>query len=195
MACYRWVVAAAVVSGFVARDAVAQETAPLTVMVAIHNAAAVADEELAIARGAASAAFARAGVAIQWAGGRSCTADPGGAFCVQVLLRPRNAQSAPGTRSVMGMALAADHDRAVLSIYFDAVTDVARRYGFPRGKVLGLSLTHEMGHVLLPPPSHSTTGIMQPSWEGDELRHILAGDAAFTDEQALAVRTRLSARR
>lgn len=93
----------------------------------------------------------------------------------------------------MGMALAADNHRAVLSLYFDAVTDVARRYGAARGEVLGLALTHEMGHVLLPPPSHSATGIMQPSWEGDEIRHVLFGDVAFTNAQGLAMRARLAA--
>jgi hypothetical protein len=91
----------------------------------------------------------------------------------------------------MGMALAADRLRAVLSLYFDAVTDVARRYGSPRGDVLGLALAHEMGHVLLPPPSHSSSGIMQASWEGDDLRHVLSGDATFTVEQVLAMRSRL----
>ena len=94
----------------------------------------------------------------------------------------------------MGMALAADQLRAVLSLYFDAVTDVARRYGSPRGDVLGLALAHEIGHVLLPPPSHSSSGIMQPSWEGDDLRHVLFGDVTFTDGQVLAMRSRLASR-
>jgi hypothetical protein len=75
------------------------------------------------------------------------------------------------------------------------VTDVARRYGWPRGDLLGLALAHEMGHVLLPPPSHSATGIMQASWEGDDLRHVLSGDTAFTEAQVLAMRARLVSRR
>ena len=198
MACYRCVVAAAVLSCFVAGDAVAQETEALTVVVAILDSAAVPADELMTARTAAGAAFARAGMVLRWGGtGGSVSCQPGASapFCVQVLLRPRNPQSAPGARRIMGMTLAADHERAVLSLYFDAVSDVARRYGFPRGEVLGLALTHEMGHVLLPPPSHSATGIMQPSWEGDDLRHILAGDAAFTEQQALAIRARLASRR
>jgi hypothetical protein len=81
-------------------------------------------------------------------------------------------------------------------LYFDAVSDVARRYGFPRGEPLGLALAHEMGRVLLlPPPSHSDSGIMQPSWEGDDLRHIMTGDATFTEQQIASVRARLASRR
>lgn len=193
---YRRACAAAALSAFIARDAVAQEPAPLTVVVAILDSAAVPAENMATARNAAAAAFRRAGVVIEWAGTASgCQLGADAPFCIQVLLRARNSQSALGARRIMGMALAADNNRAVLSLYFDAVTDVARRYGAARGEVLGLALIHEMGHVLLPPPSHSATGIMQPSWEGDDLRHVLAGDAAFTEAQGLSMRDRLISRR
>ena len=92
------------------------------------------------------------------------------------------------------MALAADANRAVVSVYRDAVADVARRYGQPVGQVLGIALAHEIGHALLPPPSHSTSGIMRPSWEGDALRHAINGDIAFTDRQAALMRDRLNGR-
>ncbi len=94
----------------------------------------------------------------------------------------------------MGVALAADANRAVVSVYLDAVADVARRYGQPVGKVLGIALAHEIGHALLPPPSHSTSGIMRPSWEGDALRHAINGDIAFTERQAALMRDRLNNR-
>jgi hypothetical protein len=94
----------------------------------------------------------------------------------------------------MGVALAADANRAVLSVYLDAVTDVARRYGLPVGTVLGIALAHELGHVLLPPPSHSADGIMQAAWEGDDLRKAAAGTLAFNDAQAGLIRERLTRR-
>ena len=94
----------------------------------------------------------------------------------------------------MGVALAADANRAVVSVFLDAVADVARRYGQPLGKVLGIALAHEIGHALLPAPSHSTSGIMRPSWEGDALRHAIGGDIAFTDRQAALMRDRLNNR-
>ena len=155
-----------------------------TVVVAIHDSAAVDAAVLDAARTRASEVFARAGVRVDWNGA-------GAGFRVQVLLRPRNAQAAPGKPRIIGVALAADEHRAVLSLFFDAVTDVARRYGAPVSDVLGIALAHEMGHVLLPPPSHSPDGIMQASWEGDDIRHALAGDLAFTDDQARQMRARL----
>jgi hypothetical protein len=187
--------AAAAMSLFSIREAIAQEPARLSVRVIIHDSASVPVDILETARNQTAATFARAGIDLNWSSAGNCGSDDDGRFCIQVLLRPRNAQSAPGARRIMGVALAADPLRAVLSLYFDAVTDVARRYGSPRGDVLGLALSHEMGHVLLPPPSHSSSGIMQASWDGDDLRHILFGDAAFTDAQVLAMRSRLASRR
>jgi hypothetical protein len=196
----QWFVTAATAMSLIAiREAAAQEPARLAVRVAIHDSATVPIDVLETARNRAVAAFEKAGVDVEWAvpgsGTSPCSSHDYASFCIQVLLRPRNPQSAPGSRRIMGMALAADERRAVLSLYFDAVTDVARRYGSPRGEVLGLALVHEMGHVLLPPPSHSATGIMQPSWEGDDIRHVLAGDVTFTEAQVLAMRARLAVRR
>ena len=194
-----WLFAVAAATSLInIQEAVAQEPARLTVRVAIHDSAAVPFDVLETARIKTAAAFAKAGIDLSWdvpsGGAGACRPDDEARFCIQVLLRPRNPQFEPGQRRIMGMALAADQLRAVLSLYFDAVTDVARRYGSPRGDVLGLALAHEMGHVLLPPPSHSGTGIMQPSWEGDDLRHVLLGDTTFTDAQVLTMRSRLAAR-
>jgi len=187
--------AAAAMSLFSIGEAIAQEPARLSVRVIIHDSASVPVDVLETARNQTAATFARAGIDLNWSSAGNCRSADDARFCIQVLLRPRDTQSAPGPRRIMGMALAADQLRAVLSLYFDAVTDVARRYGSPRGELLGLALAHEMGHVLLPPPSHSATGIMQASWEGDDIRHVLAGDAAFTDAQVLAMQARLASRR
>ena len=199
MARYQWLfVAAAAMSLITVRQAIAQELSRSTVRVAIHDSAAVPIDVMDAARRKTTLAFAHAGVDVEWEasgnGAGACRSDQDAPFCIQVLLRPRDLQSAPGPRRVMGMALAADQRRAVLSLYFDAVTAVARRYGSPRGDVLGLALMHEMGHVLLPPPSHSATGIMQPSWEGDDIRHVLSGDITFTEAQILTMRARLALR-
>jgi hypothetical protein len=160
------------------------------VRVAIHDSASVAASTLAEAVEFSTAVFRATGIAIDSAGGTS-TCVVGATFCVQVLLRPHHPQFEPGKVRTMGVALAADAHRAVVSVFLDAVADIARRYGQPLGKVLGLALAHEIGHALLPPPSHSATGIMQPSWEGDALRHAISGDLGFTDRQASLMRDRL----
>jgi hypothetical protein len=195
----RWLIS--VFAVFVTYSAVPARAQPeAAAVIVIHDSANVPAGILEKAKVFAAGVFSRAGVQIAWDSngglGTACRAGRGvssdARFCVQVLLRAKNPQSAPGQRRVMGMALAADERRAVLSLYFDAVTDVAQRYGTPLADVLGIALAHELGHVMLPPPSHSAVGIMQPSWEGDDLRHAILGDAAFTEDQAAAMRARLS---
>ena len=173
-----------------------------SVVVVVHDSAGVPAEALETARTNAARVFASAAVAVQWDSngglGTACRPDSSAEgddrFCVQVLLRPRNRESAPGRSRIMGMALAANQQRAVLSLYYDAISEVAKQYGASVGHVLGIALAHEMGHVMLPPPSHSATGIMQASWEGDDLRHAIVGAAAFTEEQSVLMRERLSHR-
>ena len=164
--------------------------------VVLHDSASVAEPTLEQAREFAAGVFHAAGIEIDGASeASSCAAGSSArAFCVQVLLRPHHPQFEPGKVRTMGVALAADANRAVVSVYLDAVAYVARRYGQPIGKVLGIALAHEIGHVLLPPPSHSTSGIMRASWEGDALRHAISGDIAFTARQAALMRDRLKNR-
>ena len=166
------------------------------VRVLLHNSTTSPDSVLAEARAFSVGVFEAAGVDLQIDDDapKVCPAAASGPFCVQVLIRPRNPISQPGLQRTMGVALAADANRAVLSVYLDAVTDVARRYGLPVGKVLGIALAHELGHVLLPPPSHSADGIMQAAWEGDDLRKAAASTLAFHDAQAGLIRERLSRR-
>ena len=179
------------------RESWAGRSQPPTVRVVIHDSTSVAERTLAEAREFAAVVFRAAGIEIDGVGDPpACAAgDTAPAFCIQVLLRPHHSQFEPGRVRTMGMALAADANRAVVSVFLDAVADVARRYGQPLGKVLGIALAHEMGHVLLPPPSHSSSGIMQGSWEGDALRHAIGGDIVFTDRQAAVMRDRLNNRR
>ena len=168
-----------------------------TVRVVLHDSSAAPGELLAEASGFAIGAFRTAGIEVAMATGdqaRVCTTNASAHFCIQVLLRPRHPEFAPGKRRPMGVALAADRNRAVVSVYLDAVTDVARRYGLPLGKVLGIAIAHEIGHVMLPPPSHSPAGIMQASWEGDDLRHAPAATWRSPTRKVGAMRESLSNR-
>jgi len=181
-------------ASFVPGHAWAGQGAP-TFRLVVHDSVGIAAATLSEAREFSAQVFRSAGIEVVNEDAMACPASgEARGFCVQVLMRPRDAQFQPGKVRTMGVALAADQNRAVVSVYLDAVTDVARRYGQPLGKVLGFALAHEIGHVLLPPPSHSATGIMQPSWEGDALRHAIAGEIAFTPQQSAQMRERLTNR-
>jgi hypothetical protein len=65
-----------------------------------------------------------------------------------------------------------------------------------RGKYLGHFMAHELGHLLLPQYSHSSTGLMRARWNRDDLERAQHGQLRFTPEQARLIRfsaTRIAA--
>jgi hypothetical protein len=101
---------------------------------------------------------------------------------------------AAGSQARDGVTLGGDDALAVVSLFYDAVTDVARRYGSPRDEILAVGLAHELGHALLPAPSHASTGIMQARWEGDDIRHATVGSLAFGEAEAERIRAKAARR-
>jgi hypothetical protein len=62
------------------------------------------------------------------------------------------------------------------------------------GTVLGALMAHELGHLLLEDPSHSTVGVMQPDWGSAQIRSALDGKLLFTAQQATRIKQRLELR-
>ena len=60
-----------------------------------------------------------------------------------------------------------------------------------RTSILALAMAHEIGHLLLPPPSHSTSGIKRPLWDGDDIRHAVLGQLTFTSAQSSLIRKKV----
>jgi len=56
--------------------------------------------------------------------------------------------------------------------------------------ILGCAMAHELGHLLLRDPGHSTTGIMQPRWGDQQTQQALTGQLRFTTPQAKLIRER-----
>jgi hypothetical protein len=54
--------------------------------------------------------------------------------------------------------------------------------------MLGCVIAHELGHLLLRDPGHSTIGIMQPQLGNEQMRQALTGRLRFTSQQAKLIR-------
>lgn len=74
--------------------------------------------------------------------------------------------------------------------FYDRVTTVAHERQRNVSDVLGWAMAHEMGHLVLPYPSNSATGIMSAVWSGDAFRHAKDGALSFTMSQAALMRSR-----
>jgi len=69
------------------------------------------------------------------------------------------------------------------------VAALARIDGVEQGDLLGYVIVHELGHLLLPPPAHAGTGVMQP---GVDLQLIQHNRVAFLPQQATLIRATLT---
>jgi hypothetical protein len=57
--------------------------------------------------------------------------------------------------------------------------------------VMGTVIAHEIGHLVLPSGSHSTTGLMRANWTIEELRGSSQLGFGFTPPQRELIRRRI----
>jgi hypothetical protein len=87
----------------------------------------------------------------------------------------------------------------IAGVYLDRTADMARAIGADLHVVLGHTMAHEIGHLLIGTNSHAGRGIMRPAWGDREVHLAKTGALGFTREQAVKmqaqVKTRLGASR
>ena len=174
-----------IVAGFGAT--VAGEDAGRPMIVAeVFNQAGFSAETLTRAKNEVSRIYRDIGVEVVWTD--SATRDAHGRFVIHLIIRPRALRS-----RVMGSALGdARATGGTAFVYRNRVEDLARGHSVDEAHVLAYALAHEMGHLLLPYPSHAVTGIMREAWMSDELRDMASGSLRFTPAQTSAIRAKAS---
>jgi hypothetical protein len=142
--------------------------------------------------------FRRVDVAVEWQGCVPGTADPtaepsSSPFAVTVVLLPAVMADrldprddmmgkAPGTATARGRPA---------YVFYDRLQYIARFFSADVGQVLGNAIAHEVGHLLLPHPSHSTTGLMRAIWVSKDFQDLAHGRFLFTAEHGAVIRARL----
>ena len=183
--------ASCILTGLLPGRAQAEQPPAPMLTILIHNQAGVPAAEIDAARRTIDRIFTRAGVDVTWETA-STRQQP---FTAAVLLRKRDPHWQPKARPVMGMALASNEQRGVAMVYYDAVVAVALKYNRSANELLAIALAHEIGHVLLPHPAHSSDGLMRAEWEGDDIRHAVQGQLHFTPVEADQIRRKLGVAR
>jgi hypothetical protein len=76
-----------------------------------------------------------------------------------------------------------------IQVFFDRLEEISqdRKGEAPLGLVLGLTIAHEIGHLMLPGKQHSVSGIMQGCVGLTNLRLAAKGWMCFTEEQSRAI--------
>jgi len=173
-----------------ARAASADEPPRQVITVRVYDYTAAPAAMLSRAKEDVSRIYRQAGIDIRWID--TPDTNPAAAFAIQIMIRRRPVDgSTSASGSVMGSSLGDTHDVDGSAFVFrDRVTHVAHGRQQDVARVLGYAMAHEMGHLLLPYPAHSTNGMMRAAWDGDDLRHIANGSMLFTPAQATLIRAR-----
>ena len=142
----------------------------------------------------AEATFAAASVDVVWkvCGPAECSTPPSPTERLVRLVRAPEGGSRD-TRC-LGDALidAQKGDRCMATVYIDRVLDLARHLEINHPTLLGRTIAHEIGHLLLATNTHSTSGLMRELWSPDELLASRADDWVLRPFEAAAIRQRLT---
>jgi hypothetical protein len=122
------------------------------------------DRELTIAKTEVERVFRHAGVDVTWAGNpipvpTDIDLQQGGGR-PHVVLFLADAQGP----TAAGVETAGEAWRSIgrAYVYRNRVVEEAKQHQTEAALILGRAMSHELGHLLLPPNSHSREGIMQP---------------------------------
>jgi hypothetical protein len=82
------------------------------------------------------------------------------------------------------------------SVYYQGAAGLAHSDDaeFELPVILGCVIVHEIGHLLLGPYSHSSSGVMQAQWGRDQMRQVMMGRLLFTHEQSMRMREEVQTR-
>jgi hypothetical protein len=170
-----------------------------TIFVRSYNNFGVPVADLAAAREEAQDVLQQAGVNIVWADCWVVDREPVSvpARCQEpvggdIVLRLQKTQETDRSKFVsMGFSLIGTPDAApfLATVYVDRVLSVARGAQIDARRVLGLAISHEIGHVLLNSNTHAASGLMRARWSINELRRKDAGSWHFLDSEAAHLRT------
>jgi hypothetical protein len=137
--------------------------------------------------------FGAIGVVADWVfDGAPAAGQAGSGFMVHVAIVARTPGSSSAAAVTLGMTPPTrDGSSADILVFYDHVVEFARAHRTATASVLALVVAHEVGHALLPFPAHTSTGIMQASWDRDAIDRASRHDLVFTPQQGAWIRQRL----
>jgi hypothetical protein len=118
-----------------------------------------------------------------------CAASPApGDLIIRMVQAPAGSQ--PQKRHVLGFAtIDAETQRGTMATVFtDRVGALSRLARVPLETVLGRTIAHEIGHLLLGTNEHGTTGLMRETWTLEELANPGRQHWSFTAAELARLR-------
>jgi len=168
------------------------------VTINVYNDAQVSEQVVTQAEQEATRIFRKAGVDSVWIECPSSKAGPKRTSECQPPSAPTHLAlrivpwSSKLGDTVFGTAFLSPEGEGTYSdVFYDSVEKLHQDWHASLSRVLGHTMAHEIGHLLLGTNAHSPMGIMRPNWLGQELRSIGMGTLFFTPDQARSMQTKL----
>ena len=98
------------------------------------------------------------------------------------------ARPSKGSEDALGIALVSH-----AFVLYERIIDRARVWGLADSVILGHTMAHELGHLLLGEHSHTATGVMRPVVNRQDLR-LESGQFLFDSKQVTKLRAVLQGR-
>lgn len=194
MARNSWQVTAVVLAaglGFTQPIAQAADPNP-TIAIRVDDPNGSITESLPRAQALATDIYREAGVTLQWTVDKTTKAKR----TLLVVITTSATAPAGLPSDSMGVAPSpGDGTRGTTAYVFsDRVTAFAESNRLAAWHVLACALAHEIGHLLLPPNAHDSSGIMRGSWHPALFPPKAPGVPGFPPEQARLLRLRALSR-
>ena len=172
-----------------AGEAFAEDETDLRIVVHVDNYARIFRVDRSAAEDVATRIYAKAGVRLVWASGND-KADARGLHVRVQLLPSDMAMEKIKTDGLADNAFGrAAREAGRAYIFTHRIASQALRHSDDFRRLLGLVMAHEVGHLVLPPHSHSDDGIMRANIG---IRSKSGLD--FTTEQGVSIRSMLNVR-
>lgn len=170
-----------------AAPATPQHTSPLELAIAVRDLASVPPDLLRETRLEVDRTFYASGVRLIWTSDDAAPGTP--AALTLYLVGGATTQASSNVSGPMVVGVAPPAGTWAQVFYRRVAIAVAARQ-VPISVVLAHVIAHELGHLLLPPNSHSRVGVMQ---HAVDLRHPTL--RRFTSEQSILIRTAVASGR
>ena len=96
--------------------------------------------------------------------------------------------SPAATRRAQAVCLMENNEAVLL---FDAIKDRAASVNAQPAVALGISMAHELGHLLRQSTQHALAGVMKRRWLAEDLAAAEGGTLTFTREESESMRNRI----
>ena len=166
----------------------------LPLHVLVFNYSGASPTALAVAEGQADRIFSRAGIDIAWLhcpiplradSDEACATDVGVAGEVRVRIMDQATENAYRD-TVFGFTI----PPVFATVYYGHLLRIPTLHNpdYETPLILGCLIAHEIGHLLLGPGAHATSGIMQAKLQLDDLTRAIRGQLVFTRAEANLLR-------